>query len=392
MREAVIVSAVRTPVGKAPKGVLKDVRPEDLAALAVQGALARVPAIAPEEVEDVIIGCAFPEAEQGMNLGRIVAQRAGLPYSACGMTVNRFCSSGLQSIAIAAERVMTGFADRLIAGGVESMSTIPMGGTKIAPNPYLMEHMPEAYMAMGITAENVAARFGVSREEQDLFALKSHQKAAQAQAEGRFIEEITPVTFTKRWVDEAGKLQERDVFFEKDEGVRGDTSLEALGRLRPAFRENGTVTAGNSSQISDGASAVLVTSREKAEQQGLPILGAFRSFAIGGVPAEIMGIGPVEAIPKALKLAGIGQDEVDLFELNEAFAAQALYVIRHLGIDPERVNVNGGAIALGHPLGCTGSKLTTTLLYEMKRRQARFGVVSMCIGGGMGAAAVFERF
>ncbi|ABZ82697.1 acetyl-CoA acetyltransferase [Heliomicrobium modesticaldum Ice1] len=392
MREAVIVSAVRTPVGKAPKGVLKDVRPEDLAAIAVRGALARVPAIAPEEVEDVILGCAFPEAEQGMNLGRIVAQRAGLPYSVCGMTVNRFCSSGLQAIAIAAERVMAGFAEVMLAGGVESMSTIPMGGTKIAPNPYLMEHMPEAYMTMGITAENVAARFGVSREAQDRFALASQQKAARAQAEGRFNEELIPVTVSKRWVDADGKLQEQEVLFDKDEGIRPDTSLDALAKLRPVFRENGTVTAGNASQTSDGAAALLVTSREKAEQLGLPVLGAFRSFAVGGVPAEIMGIGPVVAIPKALKLAGIDQDDVDLFELNEAFAAQALYVMNHLGLDPERVNVNGGAIALGHPLGCTGSKLTTTLLYEMKRRQARYGVVSMCIGGGMGAAAVFERF
>ncbi|MTV50756.1 acetyl-CoA C-acyltransferase [Heliobacillus mobilis] len=392
MREAVIVSAVRTPVGKAPKGTLKDVRPEDMAALAVREALERAKAIGPEQVEDIVMGCAFPEAEQGMNLGRIVAQRANLPHSVCGMTVNRFCSSGLQTIAMAAERIMAGFAEVMIAGGVESMSMIPMGGNKIAPNPYLMENMPEAYIAMGITAENVASRFGISREEQDLFALSSHQKAAKAQAEERFAEEIIPVMFKKRWFNEEGKLQEQDEEFNKDEGVRPDTTLEALSKLRPAFREKGTVTAGNSSQMSDGASAVVITSREKAEQLQLPVLGSFRAFAVGGVPADIMGIGPIEAIPKALKLAGIRQDEVDLFEINEAFAAQAIYVINHLGIDPKRVNVNGGAIALGHPLGCTGAKLTTSLLHEIKRRRGRYGVVSMCIGGGMGAAAVFERF
>ncbi|MCF6093652.1 acetyl-CoA C-acetyltransferase [Microaerobacter geothermalis] len=390
MKEAVIVSGVRTAVGKAGKGTLKDVRPDDLGGLVIKELVARTPGLNPEEIDDVIIGCAFPEAEQGMNLGRIVALRAGLPNSVPGIVINRFCSSGLQSIAYAAEKIMVGYADVVIAGGVESMSMIPMGGQKPSPNPYLMDHYPETYMSMGHTAEQVAQRFGISREDQDQFALQSHQRAAAAIKEGKFKDEIVPVTVEKKIIGSNGKVQVENVIFDTDEGVRADTSLEVLAQLRPVFHPKGSVTAGNASQTSDGAAAVMVMSREKADALGLQPMAIFRSFAVGGVDPDIMGVGPVVAIPKALKLAGINQDDIDLFELNEAFASQSIHVIRTLGLDPEKVNVNGGAIALGHPLGCTGSKLTVSLLHELKRRGGRYGVVTMCIGGGMGAAGVFE--
>ncbi|ATY85359.1 acetyl-CoA C-acyltransferase [Kyrpidia spormannii] len=391
MREAVIVSGVRTAVGKAPKGALRETRPEDLAGLVVAEALRRVPQVEPAEVEDVIIGCAIPEAEQGMNLGRIVALRAGLPTSVPGVTVNRFCSSGLQTIAMAAERIMAGFADVIVAGGVESMSLVPMTGHTVRPNPYLVEHYPQVYLSMGLTAEQVARRFDVSREDQDAFALRSHQRAARAIDEGLFRDEIVPVPVTRTVVGEDGKVVKTSFEFVEDEGVRRDTSMEALAQLRPAFAKDGTVTAGNSSQTSDGAAAVVVMSAERAAQLGLEPKLIFRSFAVGGVDPDIMGIGPVEAVPKALKKAGLSIDDIDLFELNEAFAAQSLAVMRKLGMDPEKTNVNGGAIALGHPLGCTGSKLTVSLMNEMRRRGSRYGVVTMCIGGGMGAAGVFER-
>lgn len=390
MREAVIVSGVRTAVGKAPRGTLRHYRPEDLGGAVVKEAVARAKGLDPQEIDDVIIGCSFPEAEQGMNLGRIVAARAGLPNAVPGFTINRFCSSGLQSIALAAERIMCGFADVIVAGGVESMSTIPMGGQKIAPNPYLMEHMPEMYMSMGLTAEEVASRFGISREEQDAFAVRSHEKAWQAIQEGKFKDEILPLTVKKVSIGPDNKVITEEVVFDTDEGVRPGTNMEALAKLRPVFKQGGTVTAGNSSQTSDAAAAVVVMSADKAQELGLKPMAVFRSFAVGGVDPDIMGIGPVVAIPKALKLASLKLEDIDLFELNEAFASQALYCVRELGIDMEKVNVNGGAIALGHPLGCTGTKLTVTLLNELARRQGRYGIVSMCIGGGMGAAAVFE--
>lgn len=390
MRSAVVVEGVRTAVGKSKRGALKNTRPEDMGAEVIQELLRRAPGLSPEEIDDVIIGCAFPEGEQGMNLARNIVIRAGLPNSVPGMTINRYCSSGLQSISLAAERIMLGQADVIIAGGVESMSLIPMVGNKLAPNPWLVEHRPEIYMAMGITAEQVASRFHVTREEQDQFALRSHQKAAKAIAEGKFKDEIVPLTIRERYLDEKNKVQVKEIVFDTDEGVRTDTSLEKLAALKPAFHSQGTVTAGNSSQTSDGAAAVLVMSEEKAQELGLTPILRYRSFAVSGVDPEVMGIGPVKAIPKALKLAGISLEDVGLFEINEAFASQAVYVVRELGIDPEKVNVNGGAIALGHPLGCTGTKLTVTLMNEMKRRGTRYGVVSMCIGGGMGAAGVFE--
>ncbi|GGK23543.1 3-ketoacyl-CoA thiolase [Caldalkalibacillus thermarum] len=390
MREAVIVAGARTPVGKAKKGSLKQVRPEDMGALVVKEAIKRAGDFDPALIEDIIIGCAFPEGEQGMNLARIIALRAGLPTTTPGITINRFCSSGLQAIAFAAEKIMLGHADVMIAGGVESMTRVPMGGHKVAPNPWLMENMPEAYMSMGHTAEEVARRFKVSREEQDAFAVRSHQRAAAAIKEGRFKEEIVPVPVTERYLDENGKVQEKSFIFDTDEGVRPNTTMEILATLKPVFHSQGTVTAGNASQTSDGAAAVVVMSREKAQELGLQPLIAFKAFAVGGVDPDIMGIGPVEAVPKALKLAGITLDDVGLVELNEAFASQSIQVIRHLGLDEEKVNVNGGAIALGHPLGCTGAKLTLSLAYEMRRRGERFGVVTMCIGGGMGAAGVFE--
>lgn len=390
MREAVIVAGVRTAVGRAHKGSLATVRPDDLAATVIQEAIARA-GIEPELVEDVVLGCAMPEAEQGLNVARIAAMRAGLPTSVAGQTINRFCSSGLQSVATAAQSIMTGMADVVVAGGVESMSMVPMKGNRFAPNPHLAASYPEAFTSMGLTAENVAERFGVSREEQDEFAVHSQQRAAAAVQAGRFRDEIVPVTARKAWVDDAGERQEHSFIFDTDESVRPDTNQEALGKLRPVFRDGGTVTAGNSSPTNDGAAAMVMMSRERAEALGLEPLLAFRSFAVGGVDPDIMGIGPVVAIPKAVRLAGLTLEEIDLIELNEAFAAQSLAVIRQLELDPAKVNVNGGAIALGHPLGCTGAKLTVQLLYEMQRRNARYGLVTMCVGGGMGAAGVFEN-
>ncbi len=393
MKEAVIVAAARTAVGKAPRGTLCATPPTAMAATVIADLLKRTPALAPEKIEDVIIGCAFPEAEQGMNMARVAALRAGLPHTVPGQTVNRFCSSGLQTIAIAAERIMAGFADVIIAGGAESMSLVPMSGNTYAPDPYLAEQYPAVYISMGNSAENLVRAYEVSREDQDRFALQSHLKAAAAIREGRFKEEIVPLTVVKKALRVADKprIATDEIIFDTDEGVRFDTSAEALAKLPPVFHKNGTVTAGNSSQTSDGAAVVLVISREKAQQLGLKPLAIFRAFAVAGVPPDLMGIGPVEAIPKALKLAGLTIDQIDLIELNEAFAAQALAVIRELRLPLERVNVNGGAIALGHPLGCSGAKLTATLLHEMQRRQARYGMVTMCIGGGMGAAGIFER-
>jgi len=389
MREAVIVSAARTPVGRAKRGGLKDIRPDDMAALVLQEVVKRA-GISPEIVEDVILGCAFPEAEQGMNVGRIAAQIAKFPPTVSGLTVNRFCSSGLESIALAAAKIQTGLVDVIIAGGVESMSAVPMGGNKMAANPTLMKEYPQAYMNMGLTAERVAVRYEISREDQDIFAERSHRLAAAAIEAGKFNDEIVPVPTKKRSFDSKGRLVVENEVFAMDDGVRVDTTAAKLASLRPAFMQGGSVTAGNSSQTSDGAAAVLMMSREKAVELGLTPLAVYRGYAVAGVEAEVMGIGPVAAIPKLLALAGVDKEQIDLFELNEAFAAQALAVVRTLGLDQEKVNVNGGAIALGHPLGCTGSKLTVTLLAEMKRKGARYGVVSMCIGGGMGAAGLFE--
>jgi acetyl-CoA acyltransferase len=391
MREAVITAAVRTPVGRAPRGLLKDTRPDDLAALVIQEALRRVPGLAPEEVEDVILGCAIPEGPQGMNIARLAALQAGLPYTVPAQTVNRFCSSGLQTIAQAAERIMAGFADVIIAGGVESMSLVPMDQARLSVNPDLAVRYPAAYTTMGLTAELVAERYQISRAAQDAFAVQSHQRAAAAIDAGKFVDEIVPVQTRVARQRDDGSSQFVDITVERDEGVRRDTSVEALARLPAAFRLGGTVTAGNSSQTSDGAAVVVVMSRHKAETLGAPILAVFRGFGVAGVPPEVMGIGPVEAVPKVLKMTGLRLEDVDLVELNEAFAAQSLYVMQTLELDPEKVNVNGGAIALGHPLGCTGARLTATLLSEMQRRQARYGMVTMCIGGGMGAAGIFER-
>lgn len=391
MQEAVITATVRTPVGRAARGVLKDTRPDDLASLVIAEALRRVPQLAADEVEDVILGCAIPEGPQGMNIARIAALEAGLPYTVPAQTVNRFCSSGLQTIAQAAERIMAGFADVILAGGVESMSMVPMDQAKLSINPELAERYPEIYTSMGLTAELVAERYQISRDDQDRFALQSHQRAGAAIHAGRFADEIVPVPTRIAQPHPDGSSHYTDITVDTDDGVRYDTSLEVLGKLPPAFRQGGTVTAGNSSQTSDGAAATIVMSRQKAEAIGAPILAIFRGFAVAGVPPEVMGIGPVEAIPKVLQRTGLTLDDIDLIELNEAFAAQSLYVIRTLELDAERVNVNGGAIALGHPLGCTGARLTATLLHEMHRRQARYGMVTMCIGGGMGAAGIFER-
>ncbi|MDR7427499.1 MAG: acetyl-CoA C-acyltransferase [Armatimonadota bacterium] len=390
MREALIVSAVRTAVGKAPRGTLKDTRPDELASAVIREAVRRVPGLSGEQVEDVVLGCAFPEAEQGMNVARVAALRAGLPVTTCGQTINRFCSSGLQAIAIAAYQVMSGQVDVALAGGVESMSLVPMGGNKYAPNPALTATWPEVFISMGLTAELVAKRFHISREEQDRFSLRSHQRAAAAIAAGRFADEILPLEVT-RWEEEDGRPRKRQVTFAVDEGVRTDTSLEKLAALPPVFARDGVITAGNASQTSDGAAAVVVAAPEVAARLGAKPLGLFRAFAVAGVPPEIMGIGPVEAIPKALRQAGLRLEDLDLIELNEAFAAQALAVVRALELNEEHLNINGGAIALGHPLGATGARMTTTLLYEMQRRQARYGMVTMCIGGGMGAAGIFER-
>ncbi len=391
MKEAVVVSAVRTAVGKAPRGILKDTRPDDIAAMVIKEAFARAPGLKMEDIDDIVLGCAFPESDQGLNLGRVVAMRAGFPHTIPGQTVNRFCSSGLQAIATAAYEIMVGGTEVTIAGGVEFMSQVPIMGLTPSPNPYLVEHNPQVYTSMGLTAENVAEKFKISREDQDRFALSSHQKAAKAIKEGKFKEEILPIPAKVRETKEDGTVVVKEVIFETDEGVRYDASLEGLAALKPVFKAKGTVTAGNSSQTSDGAAAVVLMSKEKAGALKLKPMAVFRSFAVAGVPPEIMGVGPAYAVPKALKKAGLTTKDIGLVELNEAFASQSLYVIRELGLNPEIVNVNGGAIAVGHPLGCTGAKLTTTLLYEMKRRNIRYGLVTMCIGGGMGAAGVFER-
>ena len=390
MEDAVIVSAVRTAVGKAPAGTLRGTRPDDLAAAVISEALRRTPGLDPADVDDVILGCAMPEAEQGLNVARIASLRAGIPVSASAVTVNRFCSSGLQAIAFAAERVMCAFATTIVAGGTESMSLVPMGGHKVAPNPTLMDRYPDVYLSTGLVAENHARESDITREQQDAFALVSHERAIAAIDGGRFADEIVPVSAAVVTGDNGHPVL-REVTFTVDEGPRRDTTGEALAKLRPAFHVHGTVTAGNSSQMSDGAAAVVVTSARQARERGHTPLARFVAFATAGVEPERFGIGPVPAMRKVLKLAGLTLDQIDLVELNEAFAAQVLACLRVLPIDPARLNVNGGAIALGHPLGCTGAKLTTTLLYEMKRRQARYGMVAMCVGGGMGAAGIFER-
>ncbi|MBE4907374.1 acetyl-CoA C-acetyltransferase [Bacillus luteolus] len=389
MREAVIVAGARTPVGRSKKGTLASVRPDDLGALVVKETLKRAGNYE-GNIDDLIIGCSMPEAEQGLNMARNIGALAGLDHSVPAITINRYCSSGLQAIAYGAERIMLGHSDTIIAGGAESMSLIPMMGHTVRPNLRLAETQPQYYMGMGHTAEQVALKYGISREDQDAFAVRSHERAAAAIAAGRFVDEIVPVEVTNRFVGDDMKVREQKLLFSQDEGVRPGTTVEVLSKLRPAFNVQGTVTAGNSSQTSDGAAAVMVMDREKAESLGLKPIARFRSFAVAGVPPEIMGIGPVAAIPKALKIAGLELSDIDLFELNEAFASQSIQVIRELGMDEDKVNVNGGAIALGHPLGCSGAKLTLTLLHELQRRNQQFGMVTMCIGGGMGAAGVFE--
>ncbi len=390
MRDVVIVSAVRTPVGKAYKGTLRATRPDDLAATAIKGALDRVPQLDKKEIEDVILGCAMPEAEQGMNVARIASLRAGLPVEISAMTINRFCSSGLQAIAMAAERIMAGGAETIIAGGVESMTMIPMGGNKVSANPWLVANYPDAYLSMGLTAERLAKRFNITREMQDEFSVRSHKNAIAAIEAGKFDDEIVPVpvSFT---TPNGSKPKRTDIVFKIDEGPRADTSLEALLALKPAFHAKGTVTAGNSSQMSDGAAAAVVMSAERAKTLGLKPLVRYLSFATAGYLPEEMGIGPVFAIPKALKMAGLKIEDIDVIELNEAFAAQSIAVIQEAHLDPSRINVNGGAIALGHPLGCTGAKLTAAIIRELKRRNGRYGMVTMCVGGGMGAAGIFEN-
>ena len=389
MKEAVIVAGARTPVGKAKKGTLANVRPDDLGALVVKETIKRAGGYE-GNIDDVIIGCSMPEAEQGMNVARQIGALAGLPHTVPAITINRYCSSGLQAIAYGAERIMIGHGDTIIAGGVESMSLVPMMGHVIRPNIKLAEGAPEYYMSMGHTAEEVAGKYGITREDQDAYAVFSHQKAARAIQEGKFKDEIVPVDVTLRSVGKDFKLKETNIVFSQDEGIRPDSNVKTLASLRPSFSVHGSVTAGNASPMSDGAAAVMVMDREKADSLGLKPMGKFRAFAVGGVPPEIMGIGPVVAIPKALKLAGLQLSDIGLIELNEAFASQTLQVIRELKLNEDMVNVNGGAIALGHPLGCTGAKLTLTLLHEMKRRNVQFGLVTMCIGGGMGAAGVFE--
>ncbi|MGB8982389.1 MAG: acetyl-CoA C-acyltransferase [Anaerolineales bacterium] len=391
MKDAVIVSAVRTPVGKAKRGGLATVRPDEMAATVIQALLKRTPNLDPAQIEDVVIGCAFPEGEQGMNMARMIALRAGLPDSVPAETINRYCSSGVQSIAHVANAIQSGQIEAAIAGGAESMTMVPMAGYKFSPNPHFAQELPHYYTNMGLTAENVSQKYNISRAEQDEFSLKSHQKAAQAVNSGLFDPELVSIDVEVTELDGGEKPVTKSFSVRRDEGPRADTSMEALSRLKPAFNEGGTVTAGNSSQMSDGAAGVVVMSGERAAQLGLTPLARFVSFAVGGVPPELMGIGPVSAIPKALKLAGLTLNDIDLIELNEAFAAQSLAVIRTLELDESRVNVNGGAIALGHPLGCTGTKLTTQLIYEMARRRSRYGMVTMCIGGGMGAAAIFEN-
>jgi acetyl-CoA acyltransferase len=390
MHEAVIVSAARTAVGRAKKGTLANYRPEDMGAAAVAEAVRRAEGLDPVEIDDVIIGCAMPEGEQGLNMARNIALRAGLPYTVAAQTVNRFCSSGVQTIALAAQQIMTGMGEVIVAGGAESMSAVPMTGFQFRPNPWLVDHMPEVYISMGLTAENVAAEYGVDRAAQDEFSARSHENALKAIAEGKFKAEIVPLDVEQVELQD-GRAVSRSLTFAVDEGPRPGSTPEVLAKLKPVFKVNGTVTAGNASQMSDGAAAAVVMSREKAEALGLKPLARFVSFGVGGVRPEVMGIGPVAAIPKALKYAGLSISDIDLVELNEAFAVQALAVIREMEIDPDTVNVNGGAIALGHPLGATGAKLTTQLLYEMQRRGSRYGMVTMCIGGGMGAAAIFEN-
>jgi acetyl-CoA acyltransferase len=409
MREVVVVSSVRTPVGRAFKGTLRATRPDELAAVAIKGALDRVPQLDPKEIEDVILGCAMPEGEQGMNVARIASLRAGLPVEVSAVTINRFCSSGLQAIAMAAERIMSGGAEVMVAGGTESMSMIPMGGNKISPNPWLVDHYPDAYLSMGLTAERLATRFGITREQCDEFSLRSHQKAIAAITAGKFEDETVavPVSFTTNGNGHVGsaspapdgrmrpslreQFKRSEISFKVDEGPRGDTSLEALGALKAAFHVKGVSTAGNSSQMSDGAAAAVLMSVERAKALGIVPLARYVAFATAGYKPEEMGLGPVFAIPKALKLAGLKLSDIDVIELNEAFAAQSLAVIQEAGLDPERVNPNGGAIALGHPLGCTGAKLTASVIRELKRNKGRYGMVTMCVGGGMGAAGIFEN-
>jgi acetyl-CoA acyltransferase len=391
MIDAVIVSAVRTAVGKAPKGTLRTTRPDDMGAAVIKDAVARVPGLEVSEIEDVIMGCAMPEAEQGMNVARAAAIRAGLPVETSAMTINRFCSSGLQSIAMAADRIKSGGAQVIVAGGLETMSMIPMGGHIIRPNPYLVEHYPDFYLNMGLATENVARKYEVTREEQDEFSVRSHQRAAAALDADKFKDEVVPLNVTLEELDEKGKKQRREIVFDKDEGVRRESSVEGLAKLKPAFHVKGTITAGNASQMSDGAAAAIVMSAERAKELGAKPMARFVAYATAGCPPEEMGIGPVFAIPKALKLAGLSLSDIDVIELNEAFAAQSLAVIKTLGLDPDKVNVNGGAIALGHPLGCTGAKLTASILRELERRNGRYGMVTMCVGGGMGAAGIFER-
>ena len=390
MREVIIASSVRTAVGRAFKGTLRSTRPDELAAIAIKGSLERIPQLDPKEIEDVILGCAMPEAEQGMNVARIASLRAGLPAEVSALTINRFCSSGLQAIAMAAERIIAGGAEVIVAGGTESMSMIPMGGHKISPNPWLVEHYPDSYLSMGLTAERLAQRYGIKREAADEFSLRSHQKALAAIQSGNFADEIVPVPVNFS-TPNGSKPKRREIVFKVDEGPRADTSMEALSSLKPAFHMKGTVTAGNSSQMSDGAAAAVVMSAERAQTLGIKPLVRYVSFATAGYKPEEMGLGPIFAIPKALTMAGIKLPDIDVIELNEAFAAQSLAVIQECGLDTERVNPNGGAIALGHPLGCTGAKLTASLIREMKRRNARYGMVTMCVGGGMGAAGIFEN-
>ena len=390
MKDAVIVSALRTAVGKAPRGALKDTRPDDMAGTVIRAAIERTPGLEPDMIEDVVLGCANPEAEQGMNVARQASWLAGIPKEASAVTINRFCSSGLQAIAFAAERIMCGWADCIVAGGTETMSLIPMGGHKISPNPTIVDTWPDYYLNMGLTAENLAQKYSITREEADQFSLRSHQKAAEAISAGKFKDEIVPLKVKTVELDSNGKRVAREFEFSTDEGPRADTSLDALGKLRPVFHARGTVTAGNSSQTSDGAAAAVVMSADRARELGIKPIARFVSFATAGVSPDMMGIGPVAAVPKALRIAGLKLDDIDLIELNEAFAAQALSVIKELGINQDRLNVNGGAVALGHPLGCTGAKLTATILNEMQRRNAHYGMVTMCVGGGMGAAGIFE--
>jgi acetyl-CoA acyltransferase len=390
MKEAVIVKALRTAVGKAPRGTLKDTRPDDMAAEVIRALIEQTPGLEPGQVEDVILGCAMPEAAAGMNVARQASWLAGIPKEASAVTINRFCASGLQAIAFAAERIRSGWGDVIIAGGTESMSLVPMGGYRVAPNPKIVASWPDYYLNMGLTAENLARKYSISRQEADEFSLRSHKRAIQAIQSGKFKDEIVPLKVRSVELNEEGKRVVRETVFDTDEGPRTDTSMEALAKLKPVFHTAGTVTAGNASQTSDGAAAAVVMSYERARELGLKPIARLVAYATAGVAPDIMGIGPVAAVPKALRMAGLTLDQIDLIELNEAFAVQALAVIKELGIDWDRVNVNGGAIALGHPLGCTGAKLTATILHEMKRRGARFGMVTMCVGGGMGAAGIFE--